>query len=596
MASFNIKLPTRTGIQALNSSKNVQKKSTNIKRVANPVLNYQVGSGLRAQQVGTAPPFDIEAVRNAYLVDSYIRQGIDKYIEIIIKEGWKLEGQPAPKAYIEKRLKIMGFASGEPWELILENAIRDFVKYGNCFLVTVRTNSPDPIPGLSLKGYEGKPPVGAYFNLPAHQMAPQLNENGDIAYWIQKVRNVTKTFKPEDILHFTYCKEAGGIWGIPPVVSVIEDIRALRQAEENVLKLIYKHLNPIIHQQVPDITGTGEGRQEDIDDAIRNFQTTAPDGFIITPPGHKIQVVGAESQAIRAEGYLKLFKQRVFSGLGVSELVMGENVGAPAGTADALTTQMHNRAKMYQLLLTHYITMYIFNELLIEGGFDPWNNPEDQVVLGWHEIEVERQIKEQTHALNLWTMNAISSEELRQALGRSDEANWKDYYVHQVQIPQLVASKIGMDPIDLKDGEIKDMVAAPKSSGKVAAKSITKDKKQTKNIISPSNKTTGPLAKAGAPTAQKMSVENYSSNIEAFGNMCETVVSLIPGIKEGTIKASDLRAKAFGNISNDSYILPLCNMIVNDVLSNNETTGYIRVNARLSNERPVLLVLMEGEK
>lgn len=255
MAVFERDPTIRTGIPALSGQRiRVQQKATGIKRVSNPVLNYQIGSGFRATQIGAKPPFDIEAIRNAYLVDGYIRQGIDKYTEILIKEGWKLEGAPEPVKYLQKRLELMAISSGEPWDLTFERAISDFVRYNNCFFVIVRTTRQDPLPGLNLKSLFGKTPIGAYFNLPTHQMLPELDENGNILSWIQQVSNRKKIFKPADVLHFSCGKEAGGIWGIPPIVSVIEDIRALRQAEENVLKLIYKHLNPLIHQQTPDIT------------------------------------------------------------------------------------------------------------------------------------------------------------------------------------------------------------------------------------------------------------------------------------------------------------------------------------------------------
>jgi hypothetical protein len=39
---------------------------------------------------------------------------------------------------------------------------------------------------------------------------------------------------------------------------------------------------------------------------------------------HEIKAIGAEGRALRAEGYLSYFKQRIFAGLGVSAIDMGE--------------------------------------------------------------------------------------------------------------------------------------------------------------------------------------------------------------------------------------------------------------------------------
>lgn len=596
----------RTGIPTLkNTALRFKTRPFGMAKVNNPILNYQVGSGYRASKVGSKPPFDIESIKNAYLADGIIGQAIDKYVEVVVKEGWRFDGNPEQVKYLKRRLDMMTISNkdGEPWELVFERAIRDFIKYGNCFLTPQRTQSLDPFPGLPLQSLQGKAPIGAYFNLPPTQMFPELDETGKIRSWIQKVKHRDKVFPIQNILHFTYRKEAGGIWGVPHTISVIEDIRALRQVEENILKLIYKNLNPLIHQQIPDITGNGEGRQEDIDDAVRNFQTMAPDGYIITPPGHKLQILGVESQALKAEEYLKYFMDRVFIGLGVSELIMGLNAGATAGTAEAITAQMHHRAKMYQFFLSKYFTFYILYELLMEGGYDPWNKEEDQVIWAWNEIEIDRQIKEQTHALNLWTMNAVSIEEARLMMKITEEPDWTSFYVHKIQIPQLIASKLGVDPINLSSDDILDLAMpstqptgiSGNSKSKVPTKKITKTGDAAKTSITPSNQHTGPKAKPNAPTAHKMSVdEDYSTKIDMFNFMCEDLINLIPSIRSDQNKSTKVKEVLYKYIDKrySSYIEVLNSMLIMDIKDPNEVTSYIRLNARLSNERATIINLM----
>jgi hypothetical protein len=61
----------RTGIRGLKTNRvAIHQKALGIRRVNNPVLNYQVGSGYRAQKTGSKPPFDLSAIHNAYLVDA----------------------------------------------------------------------------------------------------------------------------------------------------------------------------------------------------------------------------------------------------------------------------------------------------------------------------------------------------------------------------------------------------------------------------------------------------------------------------------------------------------------------------------------------
>lgn len=574
----------RTGITIPHSINDRQRKSTGVARVASPVLNYSIASA-RGNQIVRRKPFEVDAITNGYLAESYIRQGIDKYADLVLKEGWCLVGRDELVSYLNKRFDLMGLMSdpSEPFTLVIERAVRDFIKYGNAFLVLKRTSALSQLQGLN-----GKLPIGAYFNLPVPQMQPEVNTEGKVVAWVQKTQRGEKRFPIGDILHFTYCREAAGIWGMPAILSVIEDVRALRQAEENVLKLIHKHLNPLIHQTVPDITGTGEGRQEDIDDAARSYQTMATDGIIITPPNHIIKVLGAESQALRAEGYLEWFKKRVFTGLGVSSLAMGENEGGALGTAESLTVQMHNRAKMFHYILSQYFTIFIVNELLLEGGYNPWFIEEDKVIWKWNEIETERRIKEQTHALNLWTMNSISMEEFRNMTNLPNhEPQWQDFYVHQVQIPQVIASRTGLDPLTTDPDDLETQLTGTRN--KQSPKAVAG---QGGDPAPPSNQHS-PKVTPNAPTAHKMSTDSpFDTAVDSFTKLCEAILAIIPDIQNGSRTKKDIvdLLKNAG-LAETSY-LPLAGQLIKDITTLEGAAVYIRVNARLSNERATIMSSM----
>jgi hypothetical protein len=242
---------------------------------------------------------------------------------------------------------------------------------------------------------------------------------------------------------------------------VIEDVRLFRQIEENIAEMIQKNLNPLIHHQVPDVAGNGFGRQRDIDQVAANYSSMALDGIYITPPGHEIKIIGAESHALRAEGYLKHFKQRIFSGMGVSEVLMGEGA-TTVGTADALVAQMIFRAKYCSKELSTYFERFIFNELLYEGGFDPFNNEEDYVTLEFEEIDTEGKLKHESHQADMFTKGLITQTEGRHGIRKGPlvegERGRQDTHVHRVQIPlekekgksQLAVAKMRPRPASSK--------------------------------------------------------------------------------------------------------------------------------------------------
>jgi hypothetical protein len=208
-----------------------------------------------------------------------------------------------------------------------------------------------------------------------------------------------------------------------------------------VIKLLYKHLNPLLHHKVPDNTGLGVGRQEDVDAAAAAHAVIAPDGLIVTPPGHEITMLGAESHALRGEGYMELLKSRVYAGLGVNQLVMGEGETTTTGSADVMTANMHNRAKLYQRQLGELLTERVLFELMMEGGYDPLNRL-DLVTWTWNDIETEAQIARENHTIQKWTNNLLTLSEARREIKKKPltDQELQETYTYVVTIPEMEAA------------------------------------------------------------------------------------------------------------------------------------------------------------
>ena len=364
--------------------------------------------------------FNFERLDEAYRVDSYVRQGIDKYVELLLREGWIYDCEtPEPVLYLKRRFLLMGIMTRKPWEILVSEIVTDFCKYGNAFLVKKRGKLKQEVPGIPPTGAGGEQlPILGYFRADPKRMKKRFSADGKkwLGWEYTASDGKNYNFRLADVIHFPYNVQAGDDLGSPTVQPVLEDVKAYRQCEEYVIRLLYKHLNPLLHHEVPALKDLDYGRQEDVDAAAAMHTIVAPDGMVVTPPGHKINIVGAESRALRGEGYMALLKQRVFTGLGVSQVAMGEGDSTAAGSADAQTASMHNKAKYYHFGLAAMLTHFVLFELLMEGGFDPVN-PQDVVQWIWRDFEVETQIKRENNEIQKWINNGTDHDEFRRALG-----------------------------------------------------------------------------------------------------------------------------------------------------------------------------------
>lgn len=499
----------RTGLKRHNPNPGMQRqrRKAGIGRVSNPLKTSDAPQwGPRAQAIGSKPPFDFEAITKAYLVDPIYRQALDKHAELVLKEGYFLKGEPEPVAYLRKRLQRMSGATGIPWSVVVDTFVRDIIKYGNAFLLIARAGVQAIDLDTPASPLEGHSPIGAYWNLPVDQLFPVFNDNGVQTHWVRRLGNEEQPFPVKNVFHMVYCRPGGALWGAPYALGVVEDLRSYRQMEETMSKMVDKFGNPLIHQETPDITGTGEGRQEDVDDSGYIYQSMAPDGIIVTPPGHKFNIIGAESHALRIDPYINHWEERLYAGLGVSDIIMGKASQVGAYPSELITAPMHDRAKYFQEIIAEQVTYGVLFELLMEGGYDPWNDERDVVTWEWHELEVDRRIKEETHELNKFTMNTQTLDEVRNKFKNSSLTPEEEQglYINKVQIPQITAvhrllrEEIRHEDIDY--GNTK----------------LPKDNKASKNKIQPTNQY-GKKFSPGATTAHKLSVEDKA-------RLCESVL------------------------------------------------------------------------
>lgn len=361
--------------------------------------------------------FDLSQIDDGYNTDSYIRQGVDKYVDQIFKEGFQFYGKSTDVVdYIRLRFSFMAEATGIPTEQLFTEIAEDVVKYGNCFLAKSRVSDQASLPPTAtITGINGAQPIGGYFPINATTIQIKRDKNGMVQQYQQKVDDTTVKFKAEDMIHIYYKREKGNAFGTPFLHPVLDDVRALRQAEENVLKMMYRNIYPFFHVMVgDDETPGGENEINEVKEQIDGMEV---DGGLVTTNRVEIKPI-ASNQVINAEPYLQYLEERVFSGMGIPAILFGRGGTANRSTGDNMTSEMADRIRAIQRIIEVFVNEYIIKELLLEGGYDPVLNPEDAVEFRFNENELDSQVKRDTHFVYLYEHNAITEDEMRKELGR----------------------------------------------------------------------------------------------------------------------------------------------------------------------------------
>lgn len=304
------------------------KKPANIRPVKSVALTYNTKNAGR----GNFEPsdWDMNIIGKAEDVDSFIAQAFLKKIGLMFKEGYELVGaNPRTINYVKLRLAQISRATGIPTDELFRSIGAGLIKKSNAFLIKARNEDASGGKIRTLPGTDKEiKPVAGYFLAPAESMRVRTDEHGKILEWKQEMPDgYYKIFKPQDVCHFSFNKKEGFTFGTPVTVPVMDDIRALRKIEENIELLIYQHIFPLFHYKIgSDLmpAGVDELGRDEIDVAQNEIRFMPTEGGIVTSHRHEIQMIGAESKALRAETYLDHFKKRVFAGLAVSAVDMGE--------------------------------------------------------------------------------------------------------------------------------------------------------------------------------------------------------------------------------------------------------------------------------
>lgn len=431
----------------------------------------------------TAAEYSLTEIQNAIKSDSYIKRFVTDYSQLIFKAGYNIVGEnDAAAEYIRKRLRLMSFMTNESFDNLIIEIGNDLVAYSNAFLVKSRTDfNGINLSDLTINPVYDNKAVGGYFRIDPSTIEIQRDTNGTIKTYQQTLGNDTVKFKPTDVIHFYIDKEPSNAFGTPRIASALEDVKMLRRIEGNVERLIYRCLFPITQMKVGIPQQGMMATDQEIKEAQQVVEQLVDDGLIITNEKVEFKNLGANNVALNAEPYLNYFEKRVFSALYLSTSMMGR--GGVKQDADSMEEQVHDAVKYFQKSISNFIQNNLFNELLLEGGFNPILNESDIVYFVFNEINLETKVKVENHYLNQYQGNAITFEELRQELGRrADNISLDDVYAN------AVTQKNKMDLVWAGKGMLTpDGTASPENEDPKAADKSSDENKQISNTDQPEN-------------------------------------------------------------------------------------------------------------
>jgi hypothetical protein len=412
-------------------------------------------------------PYDFHRITQAYDTDGYVRQSVAKHKELFWKEGWEIVGEnPEAISYLYRRIDFMEMTMKRPFAEFLIELSDQLVKYSNVFIVKARADITSFFPD-KLNPIAGTEPIAGYYLIPTEQTYILRDKQNRPKAYQQATDPLTYSpndkdpvWSAERVIHMYLDKKPGRAFGTPFLSTVLDDVVALRQMEEDIQNLVHRELFPLYKYTI----GTAEqpAEPEEITRAAAEIENLRSEGGLILPFRHSVDVIGAANSALDATDYLNHFKERVAVGLGVAPHHLGMSMnGGNRSVTERLDISLYDRVKQIQKQFSEMVRIHIFNELLFEGGFDPLENPFDSTIsdrcfLKFQEIDVDTQVKKENHIIQKFVNNLVTIDEARLMLGMDTEVNEERLYSQmQAQLQMDMAKNQAM---------VSGQTSSPKSS------------------------------------------------------------------------------------------------------------------------------------
>jgi hypothetical protein len=501
--------------------------------------------------------------------EAYLMRAIKRQHSLMFRQGFKIEGESHRfTRYINSRLNTIGYMMGMTVESFLKDILENLLIISNCFLLKIRDE--DSSSGYSNPKNSERVPVAAYMIIPPHSVFPFVNQKGEIIKWRRYYGSARKykDYKLEDVIHFKWDVKPGHVYGTPRTVSVRDDIFALRRLEENVEMLLINHLFPLFHVKV----GTKEAPAQMLVDGITEvdlikaeLENMPKEGVFVTDERVEVDVIGIKGEAPDPKDIMDHYKARIFTGLGVSSIDMGETDTGNRATAENVSQNLKDQVKSDLNWFCGQFKHYIVQEMFEENN-EPLSVQRAilDVNLVFPDVDVDGHIKWENHVIEKFNNHLITENEARRQTGmipfNKQQAKMTHYELHVKDLQQ--------EGIKLKN---KGMIEAMAVRGEVAAGGSDPEGKSKKIKISKSSSSAASVTNKNRPTNQ------HGSNMDPHSARSSMDPNLIYDLLEQEmvrLKAEDkLNSAGWGKASGaviDKYVETCMREAPQDYYTNQE--------------------------
>lgn len=428
-----------------------QKKLAKMMKASTLALGMYTGYGARGNFEES--PYDFDKIIQAIDTDSYVKQAFHKYKELMWKSGWDIvsENDEAVE-YLYQRIDFLEIAMKQPFQQFLEQLGDQLIKFYNVFIVKSRGDLNPFFPERLRPVGKNEYPIVGFELIPVETVRIERNAKNKPVKYTQEIKNGVyygpgpgPEWDAKEVAHLHLDRKPGHLFGTPFMTAVMDDVISLRQLEEDVQNLVHQELFPFYSVTVG--TETEPAEESEIIEAAEEIAAMRTEGAMVHSERRKIDVVGGEGNALKADPYMDRFLSRVCAGLGLSPHHLGLMMnGGNRSVTDRLDIALMDKVKAYQRYLSEALRTEIINEMLLEGGFNPYVRREDRVHFRFREIDIDTLIKVETHTANLYSNDLLSSDEARLRLRISDpldEADTRSAMQARLQPDQVVTPKGG---------------------------------------------------------------------------------------------------------------------------------------------------------
>jgi hypothetical protein len=386
------------------------------------------------------PEYNLLEPFTIFDTEPFVRQAVNRKLSLMFRNGFEIMSDQQKDAdYINRRLEVMEYVMERDTQSFFTQVLYNLLLASNCFLQKIRKTESTPV--KQIKGR--KEPVAGYRLVPAHMIFPYL-ENGVPSKW----RRYFETGAPfedidlDDIVHLKWDVKPGHRFGTPRLIGVKDDIFALRRLEENVELLFINHLFPLFHIKVGNEENPAsfdEQGNSEVDLIKWQIENMPKEGVFVTDERVEAEVVGAAGKGLDPKAMIEHYKTRIFTGLGMSALDMGDGASANRATADNISQNLKDSIKFDLETFGGLVRLLIFKELFMEATYSvSVQKAVSRTKILFHEIDLDNKIKFENHVIQLFLNNLIDEDEARKQIGHKafDEVQRKKLHfdLHVVRL------------------------------------------------------------------------------------------------------------------------------------------------------------------